>query len=126
MLVPGLAHAGVEAEGNAGGEREGGVLAPVVVAGGERALDGAGLDGVEHLQAGHDLAGREKLNLEAVVGHLGNALDQGVGGAVQRVEHPGKLEARRHLISGSDWAMAGAATCSCSHPEPAAAPSFKN
>ena len=37
-------------------------------------LDGAVLHGVEHLQAGHDFAGGEKLDLEFVVGGLGDRL----------------------------------------------------
>ena len=35
-------------------------------------LDGAVLHGIEHLQAGHDLAGGEDLDLELVVGELGD------------------------------------------------------
>ncbi len=58
-------------------------------------LDGAVLDGVEHLQSGDDLTRGEPLDLELAAGGRGDAL-------------LGKLEARRHLTSGPPCAIAGA------------------
>jgi hypothetical protein len=49
-------------------------------------LDGLVLHGVEHREAGHDLAGGEHLNLEIVVGDLADALGEHFAGAVERVE----------------------------------------
>ena len=71
-----------------------GVLAEVVVAGGVAHLDGAVLHRVEHLQAGHDFAGREDLDLEFVVGHFGDALGEIFAAAIERIER--LRPARRH------------------------------
>ena len=49
-------------------------------------LDGAVLHGVEHLQAGDDLARGEGLDLEFVVGGLADGLGHHLGAAMQRVE----------------------------------------
>ena len=53
------------------------------------ALDRAVLDGIDHLQAGNDLAAGKGLDLELVVGHRRDALADEVGAAVQRVERLG-------------------------------------
>ena len=50
------------------------------------AFDRAGLHRVEGLQAADDLARREGLDLEFVVGRLGHVLGEGLGGAEDRVE----------------------------------------
>ena len=93
MGEPGVLHARIEAERHAGEQREGRVLAEIVVAGGVAHLDGAVGGGVQRLQAGHDLAGREHLDLELVVGHLGDRLGEHLRGREQRVER--LREARR-------------------------------
>ena len=49
-------------------------------------LDGAVGGGVQRLQARHDFAGGEHLDLEFVVGHLGDVFRQLLGAAVDRVE----------------------------------------
>ncbi len=50
------------------------------------ALDSGVLHGIEHLQAGHDLAGRECPDLEFVFGDFGDALGHDVRRAEDRVE----------------------------------------
>ena len=49
-------------------------------------LDGAVLHGVEQLQAGHDLARREHLDLKLVVGRFGDRLGEDLGAAIERIE----------------------------------------
>ncbi len=66
MLHPGDLLAGVEAEGQAGIEGEGRVLADVEIGQGVAALDRAALDRVEHLGPADDLASREDLDLPPV------------------------------------------------------------
>ena len=74
------------------------------------ALDGAGLHGVQRLQAADDFAGGEGLDLELVVGRLGQIPCRVC--AVPKIVSSdfGKLEVRRQRTSGMDWATAGAAT----------------
>ncbi len=92
--VPRVLHARVHAEGQIGAEGERGILAEVVVEWGVAALDRAGLDGIEHLQAGDDFAGCERGDLELVVGEFRHALGEVFRLAVQRVER--FRPARRH------------------------------
>ncbi len=93
--VPGVVCCGMfRPNGTDGAEGEGRVLAEVVVGRGVADLDGAVLHGVEHLQARHDFAAGEDLDLELVVGHLGDDLGDHLGAAVDRVERLRK--ARRH------------------------------
>ncbi len=75
-----------EAEGDDGEEGEGGVLADVVVGRGLTALHRPRLHRVEHLQPGHDLAGGEGADLEAVLGELRDAARHVLGRAEQDVE----------------------------------------
>ena len=91
---PGDMRARVETERQRCAEREGGVLAPVVIERGVAHFDGAVRDGVEHLQARHDFAGGERLDLELVVGEIGDALAEIFAAAVERVE--GLRPACRH------------------------------
>ena len=49
-------------------------------------LDGAVLYGIDDLQAGHDFAGGENLDLKLVVGRLGDGFGHHLGAAIQRVE----------------------------------------
>ena len=86
MLLPGFLLTGVEAERERSSEREGRILAEVVVARGVAHLDSPALYGVEHLQPGNDLACGEHLDLEFVVGDLGDALGHVFGTAVKGVE----------------------------------------
>ena len=73
-----------ERQRRAVGERR--ILAPVVIERGVAHLDGAALHGVEHLQSRHDLAGGEHLDLEFVVGDLGDALGEIFAAAIERIE----------------------------------------
>src|SRR4029077_13568835 len=56
MELPGLLLTSVEAEGQGRAEREGWILAEIVVARRVPHLHGAALHGVKHLQTGHDFA----------------------------------------------------------------------
>ncbi len=89
MEQPRILHARVHSERHGGGEHERVVLAEVVVERRVAGLDGAVLDGVEHLERGNDLAGGKDLDLELVVGQRGDALGDVLGAAVQRVERLG-------------------------------------
>ena len=89
LQEPRVLHAAAHAERQRRAEHEGVVLAEVVVERGMAALDGAVLHGIDHLQAGNDLAAGKGLDLELVVGQRGNALADEVGAAVQRVERLG-------------------------------------
>src|SRR5712692_797348 len=106
ILLPGFLLARIEPERQRGGEGEGRVLADIVVAGGVAHLDGAVLHRVEHLQPGHDLAGRKALDLELVVGDFGDAFSDVLDGAEQRIERfrPARRQAppqfRRRLGDG--------------------------
>ena len=63
-------------------QREGRVLAEVVVRGGVAHLDGAVLHRIEDLQAGDDFARGEHLDLELVVGRFADGLGHHVGAAL--------------------------------------------
>ncbi len=86
LVEPRVLGALAHQEGNRGGEAPGRVLAEIVEGGGVRHLDRAGRDGVDRLQAAHDLAGAEGLDLELVVRRLGHELRDHLGGAVDGVE----------------------------------------
>ncbi len=66
------------------GERR--LLADVEVERRLRDLDGGRGDGIQGLQAGHDLAGAERLDLELVVGGFRHVLREGLRGAINGVE----------------------------------------
>jgi hypothetical protein len=68
----------VHAERRAGGIGQRRLLADVEIERGLRHLDGRGADGIERLQTGHDLAGRKGLDLEFVVGGLGDVFREGL------------------------------------------------
>jgi hypothetical protein len=74
------------AERQRGVEDEGGVLADVIAAVGVAAFDGGVGHRVEHLQAGHDLAGAERLELELAVGQLADDAGDRGRRPPQRVE----------------------------------------
>src|SRR6185503_12642751 len=84
----------VRAERNRAAERERRVLAEEVVRRRMRALDRAVLHGVDDAEGRHDLAARERLNLELVVGRRGDALGDELAAAEERIEALGP--ARRH------------------------------
>src|SRR5262249_33069370 len=83
---PGVLLARIEPERHGAEQREGRILADVVIGRGVTALDRSAAHRVGRLQAGDDLAGGEDLNLELVVGRLGDVFGEGLGGAVERVE----------------------------------------
>src|SRR6202011_660390 len=62
------------------------VLANEIVGSRMASLDGAVLDSVEHLEAGHDLACGERLDLELVVGGLRQVFRKSLARPVERVE----------------------------------------
>src|SRR5262249_13634621 len=70
--LPGLLLTRVEPKGQSRAEGESGILAEIVIGRGMAHLDRAVLHGVQHLQAGHDLARGEHLNLKPVLAELGN------------------------------------------------------
>ena len=72
VVEPGVHLAAVEAEGEGGADREGRVLAEIVVGAGMGHLDGAVADRVGRLGRADDLARREGLDLELAVGRLGD------------------------------------------------------
>jgi hypothetical protein len=76
----------VESERQRRAEGERGVLAPVIVERRVAHFDGAVRDRIEHLQARHDFAGGERLDLEFVVGDIGNALAEKFAAAIKRIE----------------------------------------
>src|SRR5215470_7645643 len=85
-MQPGDVRARVEAEWQRSAEGEGGVLAPVIVQRRVAHLDRAVPDRVEHLQAGDDFAGGERLDLELVVGDVGHPLGKIFAAAIERIE----------------------------------------
>jgi hypothetical protein len=86
LLIPGGVLARGQAERHRAVEGEGGVLAEVIVGGGVAHFDGAGLDRIHDLQAGHDFAGGERADIEFAAGQFGHALGEGVGGTEDGVE----------------------------------------
>src|SRR5262249_24606611 len=89
------------------------VLAPQVVGSGVAQLDAAGRNRVGGLQPRHDFAGGKGLDLELVVGRLGNVFGEVFRSAVERVERlrpacgPAPLELRRPLGEGRSGHPAG-------------------
>jgi hypothetical protein len=83
---PGMLVAMVHAERRAGriGQRR--LLADVEIQRRLRHLDGRRADGVERLQAGYDLARRKGLDLEFVVGGVGDVFGEGLRRAVNGIE----------------------------------------
>ena len=86
LIHPGVLHARVEAERHRGAEREGRILAEVVVGRGVAHLDGAVLHRIGGCERRHDFAGGENLDLEFVVGRFGDRLGEHFRRAVDRVE----------------------------------------
>src|SRR5450631_4172700 len=76
----------VESERQRGAEGKCRILSPVIIQRGIAHLDGAVRHRVEHLQRGDDFAGGERLNLESVIGDLGDSLAEILATAVERVE----------------------------------------
>ena len=83
---PGNMLARVEAERQRRAEGEGRILAPVIIQRGVAHLDRSVRDGIQHLQAGDDFAGGKGLDLEFVVGDLGDALAEIFAAAIERIE----------------------------------------
>src|SRR5262245_43506000 len=67
-------------------EREGRILAEIVIGGGVAHLDRATLNGVGCLQARYDLAWGEDLDLEAVIARLADRLGESFRRAVDGIE----------------------------------------
>ena len=65
-------------------------------------LDRAVADGIERLQAGHDLARGEDLDLELAVGDVRDLLGEHLAAAIDRVERLREAR-RRGAISPRDW-----------------------
>ena len=86
LIEPGILLAAVETERSGAEQRPGRILADVVVLGAVAQFDGAILDCVEHLQAGHDLTGGKVLNLKLAVRCLGNVFGKSVTSTVDRIE----------------------------------------
>jgi hypothetical protein len=86
VVIPGILLAGVERKWRGAEQRPGRILADKIIGGGVAGLDGPVLHGVEHLQSGHDFAGGESLNLEFVVGRLGNVLGKCFASSERHVE----------------------------------------
>ena len=101
MVHPGVLLARVQAEGNGAAEGEGRVLAEEVVRRGVAALDGAVLHGVDDLKAGtiSPAAKAWIWNLPSVISATRFAKTSAPPKSVSRLF--GKLDARRHFISGS-------------------------
>src|SRR5262249_50754192 len=86
MELPGLLLTRVEPKGQGSAEGERGVLAEVIIARGVPHLDGAVLHRIEHLQARHDFACSEHLDVKLVIAEFSNALGHVVSRAIERVE----------------------------------------
>src|SRR5262249_24886853 len=82
MHEPGFHLPRVETKWHGGAKGERRILSHVVIGRGAANLDGLVLHGVEHRQAGHDLAGSEELDLESAIGDLGDALGEYFTGTV--------------------------------------------
>src|SRR5581483_1961611 len=95
VQVPGIHLAVVRPEADRGAEREGRVLAEVVVRRRMAELYRARLHRVEHLQRRDDLAGGEGADLEIAVGDLAYALGHELGAAEKRLQalRPARREA---------------------------------
>ena len=85
-IHPGGLHAAVEPERHRGAQGECRILAEVIVRRGVAHLDRAVLHGIGGLQARHDLARSEDLNLEPVVARFSHRLGEGFRRAVNGVE----------------------------------------
>jgi len=94
MVQPSIVLARVEAERHRRLEREGRVLAHIVVGHRMAAFHRALLHGIKHLQAGNDFATGEHTDLELALGQFGNALGDEFTAAVDGVQALGK--AGRH------------------------------
>ncbi|MCY1544065.1 hypothetical protein D9M68_799180 [compost metagenome] len=68
VLFPRVVLAGREAEGNGAAEREDRVLAGEVVSGGLRHFERVGLQGIDHAECGHQLAGGVHRDFELAAG----------------------------------------------------------
>ncbi len=98
---PGVLLAGGQAEGDAGVKGQGGVLAQVVVARALSDLDGALLDGVEHLEGWDQLAGGVDADGEQAAAH---GLDPGgehLGGAEDGVQRAGEAAGEAPADAGA-------------------------
>jgi hypothetical protein len=94
LIPPGVLLARVQPERHRGVDREGRVLADIIIRDGVAHLDGAVGGGVERLQARHDLAGGKHLDLEFVVGHVSDVFGDLGRAAIDRVQR--LREARGH------------------------------
>ena len=117
--LPALVQPLVRTERDRGAEGEGRVLAEIVIRGGVAEFDGAVLHRIDNLQARHDFAGGEGLNLELVVGRFGDRLAISSAPPNSVSSDFGQLAVMRHLSSGIDCAIAGAATALAAMPRPA-------
>jgi hypothetical protein len=86
LVPPGILLARVQAERDRRVDREGRILADIVVGHGVAHFDGAVGGRIERLQTGDQFTGREDLDLEFVVGHFGDLLRHHLGAAIDGVE----------------------------------------
>ena len=101
---PGGLLAGGEAEGDAGVEGKGRVLADVVVARGVADLDRALLHGVHHLEARYDFSEGIDPQAKIAFGHRLQAFGEHFGGSEDGVEAAGEArgESPSDLLTGDD------------------------
>jgi hypothetical protein len=86
LIPPGVLLARIEAERHRGIDREGGILADVIITSGVAHLEGAIGGRVKRLQAGDNFTCGKDLNLKLVVAHFGDILRKLHGAAVDRIE----------------------------------------
>ena len=85
-MHPRRLHASIQSERLRREQREGRILADIVVRRSVRHFDGAVSDRVRSLQAGNDFAGGKALNLKLVVGCFGHRLRKNFGSAVDGIQ----------------------------------------
>ena len=86
VILPGVHRPGRQAEGHGRAKRPGRILAPVIIGHGMRRIHGALAGGIGGLQAGHDLAGGEDLDLELAIGGVADHLRHHFGATIDGVE----------------------------------------
>jgi hypothetical protein len=106
MIHPGVLHAAVEAKRNGGAEREGRILAPIIICRGVAHLDRALADLVGRFKARRDFACGKDLDLEFVVGGFGDVFGKRLRRAIDGIEALGEaggqapFDVRRALRNG--------------------------
>jgi len=90
LVEPGIRLARIEAEGNRGAEREGRVLADIVIGAGMGHLDRARGDGIGRLQRRNDFAAGKMLDREVAAGRFPDMVGDDLAGTEQDVEALGE------------------------------------